>query len=650
MAWSTPAGDRGDDTRACNDSGSDGGGEVALLLSRGAALRAKGDLDGAIGAYVHSLELAPTTAAFEAMFELYGSCSNEAALLRYVDCLGSSAAPFRDMHLFCVAARAQCLHSRAVASRCARHMRHPTLARLTLAAFCFGAHLDASEAESEARLAAWVRVLEETKGDPGLRDFFDANSEAIPPKMGFPLAYACAAADLRRITRLIAEWYVSMFPFLAGLPEQLKSDAPGNGAVSTGVAGVVRVGVVSANMKSHSVGKMFHELVVRLDPARFEVHSFVFGALATAARAGDPVADALRRRSSTYTTLGYAGSFRKTVEGWHRTIADARLDVLLYPDLGTDPFTYYLSFARLAPLQVTTWGHPDSVATAMDAFVSSRHFSDRAECYHNEALVKAPGLGMVRSRPTLPPLPRPDRDRVWACLGVPPEATVYLCTQNLQKVVPAFDDAVAGILAADPAAVVVFMEVAPTAHARRAIAKRLAAPAACSRVPRVLFVPAQPFEGFLEVCRAGDVLLDTFPFSSSTSTIECLLLGKCVVTLDGEGVRSSMTTGIYRRLGWTPLVARTVEEYVRIAVGLGADPGRRRMREASLPFMVGELFECGDDLRLWESLLSGQLALLPSCNFLRSVQSARSLTKEGDDHGATDHADPTAHGHHHPQV
>ncbi len=34
------------------------------------------------------------------------------------------------------------------------------------------------------------------------------------------------------------------------------------------------------------------------------------------------------------------------------------LDILFYPDLGMTPLTYFLAFARLAPVQCVSWGHP----------------------------------------------------------------------------------------------------------------------------------------------------------------------------------------------------------------------------------------------------------------------------------------------------
>lgn len=35
-----------------------------------------------------------------------------------------------------------------------------------------------------------------------------------------------------------------------------------------------------------------------------------------------------------------------------RAVAQEELDVLVYPDLGMEPLTYFMAFARLAPVQV----------------------------------------------------------------------------------------------------------------------------------------------------------------------------------------------------------------------------------------------------------------------------------------------------------
>ena len=58
----------------------------------------------------------------------------------------------------------------------------------------------------------------------------------------------------------------------------------------------------------------------------------------------------------------------------------------IYLDVGMDPMTYFLAFARLAPVQCVTWGHPVTTGVPnMDYFISS------------DLLEPLPGQGSFRS-------------------------------------------------------------------------------------------------------------------------------------------------------------------------------------------------------------------------------------------------------------
>ena len=48
----------------------------------------------------------------------------------------------------------------------------------------------------------------------------------------------------------------------------------------------------------------------------------------------------------------------KSLFNFNKAIAELKLHVLLYADIGMDPFTYFLTYARLAPVQAVTHGHP----------------------------------------------------------------------------------------------------------------------------------------------------------------------------------------------------------------------------------------------------------------------------------------------------
>jgi len=52
-------------------------------------------------------------------------------------------------------------------------------------------------------------------------------------------------------------------------------------------------------------------------------------------------------------------------------LAASELHMLVYPDVGMEPLSYYLSFSRLAPLQLAWWGHPITPSTpSLDYYIS----------------------------------------------------------------------------------------------------------------------------------------------------------------------------------------------------------------------------------------------------------------------------------------
>lgn len=53
-------------------------------------------------------------------------------------------------------------------------------------------------------------------------------------------------------------------------------------------------------------------------------------------------------------------------------LAGLKPDVIIYPEIGMDSHTYFLAFARIAPIQVATWGFPASLWTGeIDYFISA---------------------------------------------------------------------------------------------------------------------------------------------------------------------------------------------------------------------------------------------------------------------------------------
>jgi predicted O-linked N-acetylglucosamine transferase (SPINDLY family) len=86
----------------------------------------------------------------------------------------------------------------------------------------------------------------------------------------------------------------------------------------------------------------------------------------------------------------------------------------------------------------------------------------------------------------------------------------------------------------------------------------------------------------LETYAEVDIALDTFPYHGTTTTLEALLMGVPVITLEGATHVSRVGVSLLSCVGRAEWVARSGDEYVRSAVDLAADENRRTSVRAGL--------------------------------------------------------------------
>ncbi len=79
-----------------------------------------------------------------------------------------------------------------------------------------------------------------------------------------------------------------------------------------------------------------------------------------------------------------------------------------------------------------------------------------------------------------------------------------------------------------------------------------------------------------------DIALDTFPYNGTTTTFEALWMGVPVVTLSGGRHASRVGASILHGAGLEDLVATSVEQYIDIAADLARDPSRCRELRSGL--------------------------------------------------------------------
>jgi len=388
--------------------------------------------------------------------------------------------------------------------------------------------------------------------------------------------------DDTALQRKIAEAYRLATPGLEWTAPHVATRKPG---------ARIRLGIVGRHLTDHTIGKLNIGIAQKLDRRRFEVivmrppsaPDFLSGAF-------DGCADA-------------AVSLPFDLPGARARIAEAELDAIFYPDIGMEPLTYFLAFARLARVQFTTWGHPVTTGIPnVDFFLSPRAAEPRdAQRFYRERLVQ------TRNPPSYYYRPRPPSSfDLRSHLGLRKGERIYASPQTMYKMHPDFDDALAGILRRDREGRVVVIAAAREGwNAKLRARLRRAGPDVADRI---VFLPALSLPDYLALLRDADALLDTFHFGGGCSSYESFGMSAPVVTLPGERMRARITAALYARMGQSRWIARDAADYVELALRLAHGGAEREAWRAEIADGAARFMENDDVVREYEEFIESAVA------------------------------------------
>ncbi len=347
-----------------------------------------------------------------------------------------------------------------------------------------------------------------------------------------------------------------------------------------------RVGFLSAHFCNHTIGRLNVGIVEQISKSEFEP------VVIALRNHEDDFSHRFRRAAANYVVVP------RSARAAREMIADLDLDVLIFADVGMDSLTQTLCYSRMAPIQAVIWGHPDTTGSpTMDYFLSSELAeSPEADDHYSEQLVRLETLGVYYERPELA---GPQRGRDY--FGLEADSHLYLCPQTLFKFHPAFDAMLGGILEADPKgelAMIVASKPGWTAALQARWQRTMP-----DVLSRVRFLPSMPHRDFLQLLNLGDVMLDTYPFGGGNTTYEALSLGLPVVTLPSDFLRGRLTLAMHRRMNMDQTVAGSPEQYVAMAVALGADPALNQQVRQAIRQSNQILFDNREDVSVFEKKL-----------------------------------------------
>ena len=355
--------------------------------------------------------------------------------------------------------------------------------------------------------------------------------------------------------------------------------------------GRIRLGIVSSHLHQHSVwDAIVKGLAQNLNQELFELHLFSLSNF---------------RDQETALAQSLATSFTDNLnapQDWAQAILDKQLDVLIYPEIGMDPLTCKLANLRLAPLQMASWGHPETTGLpTIDYFLSAKEFEPpNADNHYSEKLVSLPNLGCHYSARNVNP-----STVNLVSLGLDEKSPLLLCPGTPFKYAPEHDRIFVSIAQKLPTCQFIFFQ-SPEKAVSLAFKERLSKSFESANLNAsnfLHFIPWQKPEAFYGLMQKSDVFLDTIGFSGFNTAIQAVECGLPLVTREGLFMRGRLASGILRRMGISELITNNGDEYVDLVVKLVQDREYRKTIQQKIVANRAILFDDLTPIRSLEEFL-----------------------------------------------
>jgi predicted O-linked N-acetylglucosamine transferase (SPINDLY family) len=317
----------------------------------------------------------------------------------------------------------------------------------------------------------------------------------------------------------------------------------------------LRVGYVSPDFGNHPVGRFLLPLLSNHDHARFEIFCYA------GVKRPDPFTERLRECADVWVPTAGTSDERLA-----RRIGEDRIDILVDLTMHSQGARMLLFARKPAPVQIAYLAYCSTTGlSTMDNRLTDPYFDPPAgdESCYTERSISLPETYWCYPAPQDAPMPGPLPARAQGHV-------TFGCLNNFVKVNARVIDTWGAALRATPDSRLL-LHSPEGSHRRRVIEAFGKAGVGAARIE---FVGRLPMGHYFEQYLRIDIALDPFPFAGGTTSCDALWMGVPVVSLAGRTAVSRAGFSVLSNVGAAELVARTPEEYVRIAAGLAADRPR----------------------------------------------------------------------------
>ena len=327
----------------------------------------------------------------------------------------------------------------------------------------------------------------------------------------------------------------------------------------------IRLGYVSADLRTHAVAYLIAELFELHDKDRFSVTAFSLGR--------DDNSDIRRRLVSSFDR--FIDCYTLSDFDVAHAIADSEIDILVdlmgfTQDAHTNIFAY-----RPAPIQVNYLGYPGTIgASFIDYIIGDKTLFTLADAaVYSEKLVQLPDSYQPNDRKRQISTKAFTRREA----GLPDNKFVFCCFNNSYKISPQTFGCWMRILKCVEGSVLWLRAENQTAIANL----KTEAQTRGIESARLVFANRVPqLSDHLGRLRLADLFLDTLPFNAHTTASDALWAGLPVLTQIGSTFAGRVAASVLKAINLPELITHSPEEYEALAIELALNKEKlRRIQE-----------------------------------------------------------------------
>lgn len=327
----------------------------------------------------------------------------------------------------------------------------------------------------------------------------------------------------------------------------------------------MRVGLVSADFRAHSVSHFVEPLLAHVDSRACELVIFCTGP-------SDNVTRHLKSFGHTWHDF-----FQKPRSGLVATIRNQQLDILLDLSGHTRGGDSALLRSRTAPLQGNYCGYPNTLGLQSVDFRLVDEVTDptgTADQYCVEKLIRIAGCFLCYS-------PRVESHELGTA-RIPGVPFTFGCFNAARKMSDTFLRMCAQVCSAAPDSRLLLKNLDFKDSECIAMIRDRALQAGIAADQLVLEGPSKTPLEHLARYQSVDIALDTFPYSGTTTTCESLFMGVPTITLVGQSHPSRVSASLLNAVKLDGCIAQSKSEFVELALAWKNGPPRGDIERAAL--------------------------------------------------------------------